>query len=401
MNNISEESLHKDGMTGDRVETDFNRTVVLSELRSAPPGERAPGRGDCVPERRQDLEDIVRGVNVNPYINLDLDVSPELESSLDAVDDKYRKLSAFAQGGTATLSIARDRNLKRLVAVKSLKMDSPNIAELLNAFVTEAKVTAQLDHPGVIPIYGLSRDADNGIHLVMKLVNGKTLREYLRNTVMNYRIRGIDAFDENLQLRKRLEIFLRVCDTIVYAHHRGVIHRDLKPENIMIGEFMEVFVMDWGLARVILRGEKRPPARERISGTPRYFPPEVLRGEPLDFRSDIFTLGLILQEIATLQYAITGGSEKDIIDHGLAAEIEPIEHRFKWKIDKVLQYIIRKATAYKPEDRYQTAEALAEDVRRYMAGLSISAGKGNLLDGILRFVFERILKIKDVGRPAT
>ena len=159
--------------------------------------------------------------------------------------------------------------------------------------------------------------------------------------------------------------------------------------------------MDWGLARVIPGGAESPPVEKKISGTPRYFPPEVLRGEPLDFRSDIFTLGLILQEIATLQYAITGSNEKDIINRGLGADIEPIEHRFKWKIDKALQYIIRKATAYKPEDRYQTAEALAEDVRRYMAGLSISAGKGNLLDGILRFVFERILKIKDVGRPAT
>ena len=390
-----------DGMPGYKVETDFNRTVVLDRPRSGPAGDRDQERGTSVPEHRKDLEDIVRGVNVNPYINLDLDVSPELETALDAVDVKYRKLSAFAQGGTATLSIARDRNLKRLVAVKSLKMDSPNIAELLDAFVTEAKVTAQLDHPGVIPIYGLSRDADNGIHLVMKLVNGKTLREYLRNTVLNYRIRGIDAFDENMQLRKRLEIFLRVCDTIVYAHHRGVIHRDLKPENIMIGEFMEVFVMDWGLARVILRGERCPATEKKIYGTPRYFPPEVLRGEPLDFRSDIFTLGLILQEIVTLQYAIAGNNKKDIINHGLRAAIEPVEHLFNWKIDKDLQCIIRKATAYNLEDRYQTAEALAEDVRRYMAGLSLSAEEDNLLDRFLRFVFERILKIKDVGCPPT
>ena len=384
-------------MTGDEVATDFNRTVVLPKPGSGPSGDRAPGRGNSVPERRKELEDIVRGVNVNPYINLDLDASPELESALDAVDVRYRELSAFAQGGTATLSIARDRNLKRLVAIKSLKMDSPNITELLNSFITEAKVTAQLDHPGVIPIYGLSRDADNGIHLVMKLVNGKTLREYLRNTVMNYRIRGIDAFDENMQLRKRLEIFLRVCDTIVYAHHRGVIHRDLKPENIMIGEFMEVFVMDWGLAKVILKGENCPPSEQKISGTPRYFPPEVLRGEPLDFRSDIFTLGLILQEIATLQYAIAGNTEKDIINHGLHADIEPIEHQFKWKIDRALQSIIRKATAYRLEDRYQTAEALAEDVRRYMAGLPLSTEKEKPLDRFLRFVFERVLKIRDAG----
>ena len=397
MSNAFDDCPHEDGMPGNKVETDLSGTVAFADSRSGAPDDPAPGGGTCGKE----LEDLIRGVDVDPYVNLDLDVSPGLEAALDAVDDKYRKLSAFAQGGTATLSIARDRNLKRLVAVKSLNMDSPNIAEQLEAFVTEAKVTAQLDHPGVIPVYGLFRDADNGIHLVMKLVNGKTLREYLRNTVMNYRIRGVDAFDENLQLRKRLEIFLRVCDTLVYAHHRGVIHRDLKPENIMIGEFMEVFVMDWGLARVIHGGENSPPVKKKISGTPRYFPPEVLRGEPLDFRSDIFTLGLILQEIVTLRYAITGNNKKEIIDHGRNADIEPVEHLFKWKIDNPLRSIIRKATAYKLEERYQTVEALAEDVRRYMAGLSLSSGKENLLDRFLRFVFERILKVKDVGRPAT
>jgi len=385
---------------GREVETDFNRTVVLSAPRLGTAG-GIRRSGVRTPGRKQEIEDLVRGVDVNRYISPEFDVSSDLGIELDAVDAKYSTLSAFAQGGTATISVARDRSLNRLVAIKSLKMDAKNITELLDAFVTEAKITAQLDHPGVIPIYGLFRDTDKGIHLVMKLVNGKTLREYLRNTVMNYRIRGVDAFDENLQLRKRLEIFLRVCDTLVYAHHRGVIHRDLKPENIMIGEFMDVFVMDWGLAKVILPGENSLPPVEKIAGTPRYFPPEVLRGEPLDFRSDVFTLGLILQEIATLQFAITGDNKKDIINHALNADIEPIEHQFKWRIDRNLQSIIRKATAYKLEDRYQSAEALAEDVRRYMAGLSPSAGKENLLDGFLRFVFERVLKIKDVGRPST
>ncbi|MBQ6472344.1 MAG: serine/threonine protein kinase, partial [Victivallales bacterium] len=400
MSNDLDDSPRKEGLDGDKVESDFNRTVVLPGPAAGATGGRGSGHRPSVPKRRKELDDIVRGVNVNPYINLELDSSPELESTLDTVEARYCRLSAFAQGGTATLSIARDRNLKRLVAVKSLKMDSPDIAELLEAFVTEAKVTAQLDHPGVIPIYGLSRDADNGIHLVMKLINGKTLREYLRNTVLNYRIRGIDSFDENYQLRKRLEIFLRVCDTMVYAHHRGVIHRDLKPENIMIGEFMEVFVMDWGLARVLPKGMDSPVIEKKVSGTPRYFPPEVLAREPLDFRSDIYTLGLILQEIVTLQYAITGNNEKEIIEHGRKAIMEPIEHQFKWKIDKALQGIIRKATDCKLEERYQTAEALAEDVRRYMAGLPSSEEKESLLDRLLRFFFERILKVK-VGGAAT
>ena len=401
MNDFSQKAPGKTVIV-EPVENDDNPTIRLTStktivldnktkpvVRNTPSGQK----------RKISYDDLIGGVNINPYLSLNLDVSSKLESSLEAVDVRYAMLSKFAEGGTATLSIARDKNLKRLVAVKSLKRDADNFEERLAAFVTEAKVTAQLDHPGIIPIYGLSSDDDNGIHLVMKLVDGKTLREYLRNASLNYRVQGIQTFDEDMLLRKRLEIFLRVCDTISYAHHRNVIHRDLKPENIMIGKYMDVFVMDWGLAKDLSQNAEND--NDKVSGTLRYFPPEVLQGKPFDLRSDIFTLGLILQEVVTLQYAVNGKNKDEIIDNILQGNLAPIVHKFNRKIDKPLQTIIRKATAYKLEDRYQTAEALAEDVRRYMTGLSISAGKENLLDRFLRFVFERILKIKDIGRQET
>ena len=373
----------------DGGEDDVERTVFISpaDLETAGNPTRTPGNMTRTPGehghpahgRKEEVDDLVGGVDINPYISLDLDVSSRLESSLDTVDAKYALLTEFAEGGTAKVFIARDRNLRRLVAVKSLKKDAPNLAEHLQTFVTEAKVTAQLDHPGIIPIYGLFRDGEDGIHLVMKLVDGRTLREYLRNLTLNFRARGIGAFNEKILLRKRLELFLHVCDTISYAHHRSVIHRDLKPENIMIGKYMEVYVMDWGLARVISEDDA-PPPRSAISGTPRYFAPEVLRGERLDLRSDIFTLGLILQEVVTLQYAVGGNTDRELIDHALNAELAPIEHRFGRKIDKSLQTVIRKATASRMEDRYQTVDDLAEDLRRYMGGLPVSAEHGGVLE---------------------
>ncbi len=358
-----------------------SKTIVLDNktkpvVRNAPSGQK----------RKKSYDDLIGGVNINPYLSLNLDVSSKLETSLEAVDARYAMLSKFAEGGTATLSIARDKNLKRLVAVKSLKRGAENFDERLEAFVTEAKVTAQLDHPGIIPIYGLSSDDENGIHLVMKLVDGKTLREYLRNASLNYRVQGIQTFDEDMLLRKRLEIFLRVCDTISYAHHRNVIHRDLKPENIMIGKYMDVFVMDWGLAKDLSQNEEND--NDKISGTLRYFPPEVLQGKPFDLRSDIFTLGLILQEVVTLQYAVNGKNPDEIIDHILQGNLEPIVHQFDRKVDKPLQAIIRKATAYELKDRYQTADALAEDIRLYMAGQPISIKIENWLDRALRYFFE-------------
>ena len=373
---------------GSRTASGFNRTVAIAPHRprgTAADNRTTSGRNETVVHgRKEDVEDIVHGVDINPYISLILDATSHLESELDPVDAKYAMLTEFAEGGTATVSIARDRNLRRLVAVKSLKKDAEDMPAQLSTFVTEAKVTAQLDHPGIIPIYGLFRDKENGIHLVMKLVDGKTLREYLKNLTVNFRVRGIGSFNEKILLRKRLEIFLRVCDTIAYAHHRNVIHRDLKPENIMIGKFMEVFVMDWGIAKVISDDEKPQPPNSVISGTPRYFPPEVLRGKPLDRRSDIFTLGLILQEIVTLQYAVSGNDDQECIDHILNGQLEPIVHLFNRKIHKSIQAIIRKATAYELEDRYQTVDDFAEDIRRFMGGLSISARPDTLWDKLLR-----------------
>ena len=364
---------------------DFNQTVTIVETASLKTGSRLnPAAGRKTPGEKREIEDFIKGVNINPFINSMLDMSPRFNGTLDNIKDNFALLDEFAEGGTATIFTARDRKLSRLVAVKSLKMGEGGNKNMLEAFVTEAKVTAQLDHPGIIPIYGLFTDDKQGIHLVMKLVNGKTLREYLHNITLNYRTRGIDAFDEDALLRKRLEIFVRVCDTIAYAHHRKVIHRDLKPENIMIGKYMEVYVMDWGLAKVL---EEDGENSVKISGTPHYFPPEVLRHEELDLRSDIFTLGLILQEVVTLQPAVGGNDVKEILSNILQGKLEPIEHQFNWKIDNDLQAIILKATAYDMDQRYQTVDEFSEDLRRYMGGLSIVARKNNIFRKILQYIF--------------
>ncbi|MBO4632726.1 MAG: protein kinase, partial [Lentisphaeria bacterium] len=367
---------------------DFNRTVVISkpELRKncthPTPLHRIAPR---FIRKKQEIEDLIGGSNISRYTNVKPDTSAQLDAPLSNLDTRYSVLEEFAEGGLATVSIARDRNLRRVVAIKSLKEEAEKKPEVVDAFVAEAKVTAQLDHPAIIPIYGLTGDARKGIHLSMKLVNGRTLRDYLRNITLNYRIKGIKTFDEGAQLRKRLEIFLRVCDAIAYAHHRNIIHRDLKPENIMLGEYMEVYVVDWGLAKVIEKEGDTAAEDTKISGTPRYFSPEALRGKKCDARADIFTLGLILQEIVTLQFAVKGRDEKMYMEHIVSGELEPIRHLFKWRIDKPLQSIIRKATAYRVEDRYQTVSDLSDDLRRYMGGFSISAVPENIFTKFSRW----------------
>ena len=372
---------------------DANHTVVFSSVAETSMGGKTGHHQSTVVggsgQEKHEVEDFIGGMNISPYISSELDVSSDLVSPLEEVNEKYALLDAIGKGGTATVYVARDRNLRRLVAVKSLRQGVKDYSMYLKFFVAEAKVTAQLDHPGIIPIHGLAHDDKGGVYLIMKLVNGKTLHDYLRNLSMNYRMRGVDAFDEDMELRKRLELFLRVLDTIKYAHHRRVIHRDLKPENIMIGEFMEVFVMDWGLAKVLPPPGSPPEPPEPLSGTTRYFPPEVLAGTRNDPRSDIFTLGLILQEIVTLQHAFNGTDDKEILANIRSGNLAPIEHLYHRKIDKYLRAIIQKATAYSLDERYQDVGDLAEDLRRYMGGLSISIKPDTMWDWLRRKFFGR------------
>ena len=371
-----------------RKDDDFNRTIVIDRPACGKIGKTVTLRKIAASfgRKKQEVEDIIGNAGIGRHTVAEPDTSACLSAPLSDLETGYSVLEEFAAGGHATVSVAQDKNLRRIVAVKSLRGGPGKKADLVDSFISEAKVTAQLDHPSIIPVYGLSGDERNGVHLIMKLVNGRTLRDYLRNLCLNYRLRGIGAFDEEELLRKRLEIFLRVCDAIAYAHHRRIMHRDLKPENIMLGEYMEVYVMDWGLARMIPKPGAPPDAAKQLAGTPRYFSPEALRGDRCDARADIFSLGLILQEIVTLQSAVAGRNERECMERIGGGELEPIRHRFKWKIDKSLQAIIRKATAYRAEDRYQSVTDLAEDLRRYMGGLSISALPDDLLTRSARYL---------------
>ena len=380
------------GKTQDQPENNAsNRTVKVQPAGKTGNGQstiRVSGAFSAhIFNRKREIDDLLVSKKLSVYTSGDLESSPELPVKLTELDIEYATLEKFAEGGQATISVARDKNLKRIVAVKSLKKNLMNQDNVEESFITEAKVTAQLDHPAIIPIYGLNNDSDDGIHLVMKLVNGKTLREYLRNVILNYRMKGIRSFDEEAALGKRLEIFLHVCDAIAYAHHRNIMHRDLKPENIMLGEYMEVYVMDWGIARKIRTPENSPPLPHDVSGTPRYFSPEALCGEQCDERSDIFTLGLILQEIVTLQFAVRGESDEQLMHRIVNNELEPVEHLFHRKIDSNLKAVIRKACAYEPAERYASVTELSEDIRRYMNGLSISARPDDVFMKTARFAY--------------
>ncbi|OQA80657.1 MAG: Serine/threonine-protein kinase PknD [Lentisphaerae bacterium ADurb.Bin242] len=348
-------------------------------------------------QKKEIVDDFV-GIGLSKFTNIPIDNTPHIhQDEIPRVENNFERLEVFNEGGQGIISAAKDKNLGRIVALKSLREKLPDEENVTRDFITEAKVTAQLDHPSIIPVYALNTDRSNGFHLAMKLINGKTLREHLKNIILNYRLKGIEYFDEKASLFKRLEIFLHVCDAMAYAHHRNIMHCDLKPENIMIGEYMEVYVMDWGLAKIIRSPEDdtTPWVKpETIAGTPRYLSPEAVHGRKCDERADIYVLGLILQEVATLHYAVGGEENDDVLGNIKDGTLEPLVHQFKVGIDRDLKGIIRKATAFQREDRYQTVRALADDIRSYMQGNEVKALPDNFFLKAVRWTsHHRILML--------
>lgn len=370
---------------GDTVEKTvlIDRTAVSGKTSPASSGKTAskPGTGaGFFRKKRKDVDlriEELRGRRDPGDVNFSGDELP-----LDSLDDEYEIREKIAEGGQGLLFRGYDRRLHRLVAIKSLRREAAENGEQRRFFLSEARVTAQLDHPAIVPIYSLKSDEENGLHLAMKMINGITLKEYLKQVSAHYRLDGVRAFDEQKSLRNRLEIFLKACDALEYAHSRNIMHRDLKPENIMTGEYHETYIMDWGIARPI---QPQPEGSPVLAGTPQYLAPEAIRGEPCDRRADLFAMGAILFELVTLHPAFPGETAEEVMCAIRDGLMNPPEHEFGAKIDAGLIAVVRKALANDPADRYQQAGELSADLRRWMMDLEVSAKPDNLLQKCFRW----------------
>ena len=240
---------------------------------------------------------------------------------------RYQLVGELARGGMGAIFQGRDLELGRDLAVKVIREEHRDDPEMVRRFVEEAQIGGQLQHPGIVPVHELGRLPDGRMFIAMKLVRGRTLAALLAAR------RGPD--EDRMRF---LSIFEQVCQTMAYAHARGVVHRDLKPSNIMVGSFGEVQVMDWGLAKVLDQGgvadeerairpsddsavwtlrsrseamESRPGS---VLGTPSYMAPEQARGalDTLDERADVFALGSILCEILTGEPAFAGEAGAEV-----------------------------------------------------------------------------------------
>ncbi len=274
----------------------------------------------------------------------------------------------LGRGGMGRIHPATDRNLLRHVALKRLDKQLAKTPMYRDGFVAEAQMTGQLEHPNIVPVHELAIDSSGVPYFTMKLVQGKPLDKWLRDP------RRTLGSPERIE--DALEVFVKVCDAIAYAHFRGVIHRDIKPENIMVASFGQVYVMDWGLARL---SKSRPASGSRSQmeakgpvGTPAYMSPEQAEGNPhkMDERSDVFGLGALLYEMIT--GAAPYGDEYNpdrIIELAKQGKVVPIERAAESiGVSRRLQKIVSKALQFRPEDRYQNVVDMQAEVRAFLRG---------------------------------
>ncbi len=275
---------------------------------------------------------------------------------------RLRDEGEIARGGMGSIHRIYDTGLRRHVALKVIHPGLANDPQDLRRFVNEARVTGALDHPGIVPVHDLVSQGTGQVSYTMRLVEGRKL----------------GALIDGQASRRDLEIILQslvsVCETLAFAHGRGIFHCDLKPDNIMVGAFGEVYVMDWGCALVRDGRDLVDEAQEpegSVVGTPRYMAPEQARGEisRIDARTDVFALGAILYK-ALSGHAPYGGPTAAALAAAQQAAFTPLD-RLQGRNVKpppMLTAIVRKAMAADPARRHQSATELAEDLRDFLRG---------------------------------
>jgi serine/threonine protein kinase len=316
---------------------------------------------------------------------------PDLEGT------RYTLVDFLDRGGMGTVHRVVDRVLEREVALKVLALGDPDGA-IAERMVREAKVLAQLEHPGIVPVHDVGRLADGRVFTAMKLVRGDRLDVWLERARA---ASGAQPLDERMRA-DRLRLFLRICEAVAFAHAKGVLHRDLKPANVMLGPFGEVLVMDWGLAKWLApaaaeaaaeaaAGSRVPPAHAdratsgglepsaaapgsavhtasgSVLGTPGYMAPEQARGasDELDVRTDVYALGAILADL--LAEPAASGARRVVRPRPLAS-------------------IVARAMQQAPADRYPSVGELAADVERWLAREPVRAHREGPLEWTRRFV---------------
>ncbi len=398
-------------------------------------GQRLAEAGILTPEDRKLVEDLVRRAiedhggdlsaaiqNVDdaeltkrltiPHSSIDLANSP-LTARVPTVDEipgRYTRSSEYRRGGMGRILLVHDQYLARDIAMKELLPPSESGSFSIDGlspvratsgiavrFLREARLTGQLEHPSIVPVYEMGRRPNGTLYYTMKLVRGRTLGKALQET---------KSMAERLSY---LSNFLDLCNALAYAHDRNVIHRDIKPSNIMVGDFGETVVIDWGLAKVVghadedeeevaktwtelyqhVRFDSIDTVEGAQVGTPQYMAPEQVKGRiaEIDHRTDVFALGIVLYQILTGDRPFKGKSSRELFDNIINLRFTSV-HEIAPDVPPELVSICGRAMQKRREDRYQSAKELADEIQRFLTGAVVQAYNYSPLE-LARKVYSR------------
>jgi serine/threonine-protein kinase len=352
------------------------------------------------PEVRRVLEGVTDPNIRQSLSDVTLPSRPAVFSTTDFEPDsrhRYTRTRLHARGNIGQVWLAHDEDLGRDVALKELRPDRQDNPAAVARFLEEAKVTGQLEHPGIVPVYELVQPRDDHPCYAMRFIGRRTLAD----AVQEYHRKRQAGEAGPLDLRGLLTAFVGVCNAVAYAHSRGVLHRDLKPANVALGDYGEVMVLDWGLAKVLGRQEDPTsllpvslgPAdgvgrtqQGQVLGTPAYMAPEQAEGrhDLVGKATDVYGLGGILYEVLTGEPPFTGPEVPEVLKRVVQESPVPPRQRVA-TTPAALQAVCLKALAKEPGARYESARELARDVERWLADEPTRAYREPLRDRVRRW----------------
>ncbi len=310
---------------------------------------------------------------------------PTTSESLQSISS-LAALCFHAKGGLGAVYRATEQELNRQVAVKFIHQNLVRDRDSRDRFLLEAEVTGRLEHPGIVPLYGIGETAAGRLFYYMRYIDGETMDDAIQRYHQSRSASGSDS-EYSVEFRRLLTSFMSVCKTVAYAHNRGIVHRDIKPANVMLGRYGETIVVDWGLAVPVNRDDRFRNSGEMTlmplsgsqagsssgggAGTLAYMSPEQASNLAPTPASDVYSLGATLYKILCGQPAFTG-------DNGHEIRTRVIEGRFtkpslvQKSVPRSLEAICLKAMQSRPNDRYETALDMAHDVEHFLADEPIS-----------------------------
>ncbi len=338
---------------------------------------------DTVDGKRTQLAVNPNARSSSTSINDDFDTIPDItfEEVLPTKGEylgKYRVDGEVARGGMGVVLRCKDTRLKREVAVKILSSHHVNNAHLKRRFLHEARIMSQLQHPGIIPVFDIGNWKNNRPFFAMELISGKTLESLIKNST------------ESVEKGRLIKAFEQVCQTLAFVHASGIVHLDLKPGNVLIGNHGQVYLMDWGLAKILRQsmqgefenrkgakgnddntelhnGSESKQVANRISGTPAYLSPEQARGEIVDTRTDVFCLGGMLCEILTGQPPYIGNDLRRLFVRAANAELQATFERLdRCGEDAMLIRLAKSCLSVDPHDRPRDAIQVALQIAAFL-----------------------------------